>query len=226
MPDPRVRKAVDASLAWYDALCTLHGVRCGIEDDTWVAYDPPPPLHSTAKTVEPGTAPDRALAAVASSEQGGVADSFGELELRGAGLDLLFEAQWIHRPATDPLTRHLPSGWSVVRTSEALARWTARPDTSDVLLPGLLDRSSFRVLGRYADGRPVAGAVTHLCGGVVDLSNVWAEDGDEPDWPELVRVVSALHPGRDIVGWEHGEALDRARDAGFAAVGPQLVWAR
>jgi hypothetical protein len=29
--DARPRVAVEASLAWYDALCALHGVRCGIE---------------------------------------------------------------------------------------------------------------------------------------------------------------------------------------------------
>jgi hypothetical protein len=60
--DPRLRVAVDASLAWYEALCALHGVRCGIEDDTWVAYDPPPPLHSVAKTIEPSAGPDRVCA--------------------------------------------------------------------------------------------------------------------------------------------------------------------
>lgn len=221
--DHRLRAAVDASLTWYDALCALHGVRCGIEEDTWVAYDPPPPLHSVAKTVEPGTPRDRALAALAPLEHGSIADSFGDLDLPGRGLELLFEAQWVHRPAADPGVR-LPEGWSVVRTPAALAAWNARHDTADVLLPGLLDRSSFRVLGRYVEGVPVAGAVTHLCAGVVDLSNVWAVDGSGPDWPELVRAVSALHPGRDLVGWEEGDALDRAREAGFTAVGPQLVW--
>ena len=78
--DPRLRVAVDASLAWYEALCALHGVRCGIEDDTWVAYDPPPPLHSVAKTIEPSAGPDRALAAVDAHGHGAVADSFGAFD--------------------------------------------------------------------------------------------------------------------------------------------------
>lgn len=199
-------------------------MRCGIEDDTWVAYDPPPPLHSVAKTAEPGALPDRAFAASAALERGSIADSFGDLDLADHGMELLFEAQWVHRPAVEVGARPLPEGWSVVRSPAALAEWTARHDTAEVLLPGLLARSSFRVLGRYVGGEPVAGAVTHLGTGAVELSNVWAVDGSGPDWPELVRAVSALHPGRDLVGWEEGDALDRARGAGFEAVGPQRVW--
>jgi hypothetical protein len=217
--DPRLRAAVDASLGWYDALCALHGVRCGLTDGTWFALDPPPPLHSSVKTVEPGVSAEQALAAV--RVRGSVADSFGTLDLAAAGFALLFEAQWIHRRAQQG---PVPPHWSVVRDEDALARWTARHDTAAVLLPGLLDRSSFTVLVRTVDG-PVAGAVVRL-GGVSEVSNVWASPVHELDWEELVRVVSELHPGRDLVGYERGADLDRARAAGFTPVGPQRVWAR
>jgi hypothetical protein len=77
---PALRAAVDASLAWYDALCALHQMPCGIRDDGWCAYTPPPPLHSTAKTVEPTARPDRALVAIV--DAGSIADSFGSFDLR------------------------------------------------------------------------------------------------------------------------------------------------
>ena len=70
----------------------------------------------------------------------------------------------------------------------------------------------------------MAGAVLHACAAVVDLSNVWTAPGWEPNWPELVRAAHAIHPGLAIVGYERGDALLHARTAGFADIGPQLVW--
>jgi hypothetical protein len=220
---PALRAAVDASLSWYDALCALHSVPCGIEDDVWRAYTPPPPLHSAAKTVEPAAHPDRVLAAV--TEDGGIADSFGELDLSGEGFRLLFEAQWIHRPAPPAGPRRLPAGWAIVRSPAELEAWTSRHDTQAVLLPALLQRSAFRVIGRRHDGGYGAGAVLHLCSGVVDISNVWASAGS-PDWAELVSAAAALFPGRALVGYEDGPDLERAVAAGFATLGPQRVWIR
>jgi len=224
--DPRLRSAVDESLAWYDALCALHGARCGIEDDTWVAYDRPPPLHSAAKTVEPTTQPDRALTALDRFGQGSIADSFGRLDLTGAGLEVLFEARWIHREPPESPSRRLPDGWSVVRTPALLASWTVLHDTTDVLIDGLLDRSGFRVLARQVDGRLVGGFVTHLCGGVVSVSNAWSDPAYPLDWSAMVVAAAALHPGRALVGYEQGDDLRGALEAGFRDVGPQVVWVR
>lgn len=222
-----LRAAVDASLSWYDALCALHRVPCGIDEDVWCAYAPPPPLHSAAKTVEPTARPDRALAAV--GEEGSIADSFGAFDLSSEGYRLLFEAQWIHRPAPDVTSRRLPAGWVGIRTAPELRAWTSRHDTEAVLLPTLLQRSSFRIIGRAVDGDPEggydAGAVLHLCGGVVDVSNVWTVT-EGLDWDELVRAAAATFPERALVGYEYGPDLERASAAGFATVGPQRVWVR
>jgi hypothetical protein len=220
---PALRAAVDASLSWYDALCALHGVPCGIEDDVWCAYSPPPPLHSTAKTVEPGARPDRALAAIAG--KGSIADSFGAFDLTGEGYRLLFEAQWIHRPASSVDSRHLPDGWSTLGTEPELRAWTSRHDTEAVLLPALLQRSAFRVIGKRHDDGYGAGAVLHLCTGVVDISNVWSASGGV-DWTALVGAATALFPGRALVGYANGAALEDASAAGFASLGPQRVWIR
>jgi hypothetical protein len=219
---PALRAAVDASLSWYDALCALHGVPCGIEDDVWCAYAAPPPLHSTAKTVEPTARPARALAAV--RNEGSIADSFGAFDLSSEGYRLLFEAQWIHRPAPAVESRRLPSGWVGVRTETELGAWTSRHDTH-ALLPALLQRSAFRVLGRSHDDGYDAGAVLHLGTGVVDVSNVWSTSPDL-DWTEIVRAAAALFPGRALVGYERGADLEHASAAGFTALGPQRVWVR
>jgi hypothetical protein len=41
-----------------------------------------------------------------------------------------------------------------------------------------------------------------------------------------VRAAAALRPGLPIVGYERGEDLAEARQAGFTALGPLRVWAR
>lgn len=223
--DPRLRAAVDESVCWYDELFALHSVGCGISDGLWASHGPPPPLHSAAKSVEPSVRSAAALRAVAAYEHCSIADSFGALDL-GDEMDLLFEARWLHRPPLDAALTPLPAGWETVTTGADLAVWTAIHGTSDVLLPGLLRRSSFQFLGHRSNGELTAGGVTHLGAGVVGLSNVWAAPGHEVDWGELVRVVHALHPGRAVVGYEQGEDLAHALAAGFNAVGPQLVWVR
>ncbi|MGD9957866.1 hypothetical protein [Nocardioides sp.] len=224
--DPRLRAAVDESVCWYDELFALHGVGCGIVNGLWTGHGTPPPLHSAAKTVEPSVPAGAALAAVEAHEHCSVADSFGDLDADGAmssELDLMFEARWLHHPPLDR-TRALPTGWAPVTTATALAQWTARHDTTDVLLPGLLERSAFGFLCLQHDGEVVAGAVTHLCAGVVSVSNVWG--GPQLDWAELLRVVADRWPDRAIVGYERGSELSQALEAGFSDVGPQLVWMR
>jgi hypothetical protein len=220
---PSLRVAVDASLSWYDALCGVHGVPCGIEDDVWRAYAPPPPLHSIAKTVEPTALPDRALAAVAG--EGSIADSFGSFDLTGEGYRLLFEAQWMHQSAPTVGRRRLPIGWSSVSTETELQAWTSRHDTQAVLLPALLKRSAFRVIGKGDQAGYEAGAVLHLCTGVVEISNVWSISKGV-DWIDLVVAASALFPGRALVGYQRGADLASALEAGFTALGPQRVWIR
>lgn len=219
--DSRLRVAIDSSLAWYDALCALHGVACRIEDGLWSVDGTPPPLHSAVKTLEPGIASERVVQLA--SSRGGVADSFGDLRLDDHGFELLFAARWIHRAANDQRVRELAPGWTRVTSSAGLATWTAHHDTTEVLLPELLDRASFQVLARVVGDELTAGAVLHAGTGAVSVSNVWSAHSEEV-WPELVHNATALWPGRDLVGYELGTDLEAALATGFVDVGPQLVW--
>ncbi len=150
---------------------------------------------------------------------------FGDSNFSGTGLDLLFDARWIHLDAPEPPPVS-PPRWSVVDARGGLHPWTTRHGSTAVLLPDLLHRSSFRVLAHLVDAAPTAGAVARLGTGVVEISNVRASPQDELDWSELVAAVAARFPGQALVGWAHGPALEHAEHAGFSAVGPQHVWVR
>jgi hypothetical protein len=222
--DPRLRAAVDASVSWYEELFAVHGVDHTVADGIWCALGPPPPLHSAAKSVHPGASSDRALAAAAAFEHCSIADSFASLKL--PGFELLFQARWLFHDPPASYTSRPPLGWEPVRSAAELAVWTAQHDTTGVLLPAVLTRPGFTVFGRRSTDGFQAGAVLHACSGVVSLSNVWAAPGQDAEWPSLVRLVAAVHPGLAVTGYERGDDLVQARDAGFSDVGPHLVWYR
>lgn len=220
--DPRLRAAVDASVGWYEDICTLHGTATVLRDGLWSAVGPPPPLHSGVVAVEPEVTAEQVLERVATTA-GGVKDSFARLDLGAHGWSSLFSASWLHRPPARA-SRGLPPGWAVVRTPPRLAAWTAGHDTTDVLLPGLLRSGHLVVLEQQVDGRAVGGAVARLGSGTVDVSNVHAAPGHDLDWAELAAVVAHLFPDRPLVGYERGNALASALAAGFEVTGELQVW--
>lgn len=224
--DRRLRAAIDASIGWYEDLCAAHGIGSAIDAGLWVSRSAPPPLHSDAVLLQPTVTERDVLEAIAGRVHAGVKDSFATLDLTGGGMQELFSATWIHREATDdPPNSDSATLWRQVTTPEELAEWTDRHDTSDVLLPRLLDRAHVSILARYEGDRRVAGAVARLGTGVVDISNVHGVDADV-DWSEVAQAVAQQFPGRAMVGYERGDDLVAARAAGFDAVGELRVWTR
>ncbi|GLY19891.1 hypothetical protein Kisp01_69050 [Kineosporia sp. NBRC 101677] len=225
--DPRLRTAIDASISWYEDLCALHGVGSVISQGVWSSLSAPPPLHSDAVALEPEVTAELIEERLKGRMNAGVKDSFAALDLSSAGMRILFSATWIYRrPAPVRSTDPGPSPWTRVRTDEQLAEWTALHDTTEVLLPGLLQRGAFAVLARRVDGRIVAGAVARLGSGAVDVSNTYAVEGHVLDWAELADAVAALFPDRPMVGYERGAPLRAALAGGFEAVGDLRVWVR
>jgi hypothetical protein len=227
--DPRLRAAVDTSLAWYEDVFALHGIQTRHEAGLWWALGPPPPWHSGVKTTEPGVEVARVLAV---HRHGAVADSFGDLDLRPHGFEVLVDATWVHHP---PLRLSLDESsdrthaWSVVREPGLLAEWNRAHDYAAVLLPAVLDRPAFSVLARRSGGALVGGAVLHRPAGsaqVVGLSNTWTEERDVVDHADLLAVIRALDPGAGVTAYAWAAELDAMVGAGYAALGPQRVWLR
>lgn len=153
----------------------------------------------------------------------------GYPDVTEAGFQVLFEAQWIHRPASAPALAPDLS-WDVAGDPDMLRAWALawddRGGNAELFRPELLDDpATFVLAGQSADGRVVAGAVASPSDQVVGISNVFALDGG-PDaaCPVVLDAVNRLFPTLPVVGYEQGEDLAAAVRHGFEPVGPLRVW--
>ncbi|WP_314246301.1 hypothetical protein [Streptomyces sp. DSM 40907] len=224
------RRAALNNAAWCDAVCRAHGLVPRYEgEQVWFSARRTPPMYPDAVTLEPAVPAGSVLRGVDTASPGcSVKDSFADLDLTGAGFEVLFEAQWIHRPAGMPLPEAEGEAagleWSEVSGAAELAAWEAAFEGGEsaegdgLFRPALLGGGIVFLAGR-AGGRIVAGAVVSTGGGVAGVSNLFGAA-----WPGVLAAVRGRWPELDVVGYEHGEDLEAAVRGGFAPIGPLRVW--
>lgn len=224
--------AVLNNAAWCDAVCRAHGLPGVSTADAWTSPRRTPPLYPDAVTLTPDGVSAAALVAAIDTGSPGcsVKDSFASLDLGPEGFEVLFEAQWIHRPAGPaPLPAGPSPQWSEVAGADGLAEWEAawsgEGKASGLFRPELLTGEAVFLAGRTG-GRIVAGAVANRSGSVVGVSNLFAHQDTAvaATWAGTLAAVAARWPGLPVVGYESGDDLDAALRAGFTALGPLRVW--
>ncbi|MFI1281872.1 hypothetical protein ACH4U5_14160 [Streptomyces sp. NPDC020858] len=219
---------------WCDAVVRGHGPAGAFAPDHWASARRTPPLYPDAVTLAPGAAAASLVAGIDTEAPGcSVKDSFADLDLAGHGFEVLFEAEWIHRPAGAPVPE-AASGpeWSQVATARELEAWEAAwsgSESTGLFRPALLGED-IAFLAARSGGRIVAGAVASTGGGVVGLSNLFAPDDADEDvavdavWAGALAAIAARRPDLPVVGYEHGEDLDAAVRAGFTPIGSLRIW--
>ncbi len=69
--------------------------------------------------------------------------------------------------------------------------------------------------------------IANATGRVVGVSNVFSEGpGEDVIWRDLQAVVAQAFPGRELVGYEHGDPLAHALASGFSPIRPLRIWWR
>ncbi|WUC17365.1 hypothetical protein OG256_46445 [Streptomyces sp. NBC_00564] len=226
-----VRAAARNNAEWCAAMCRSHGVAGEFGLQAWAAPVRTPLYYPDAVTLAPNSDPLALAARIdASSPGASVKDSFADLDLTGIGFQVLFEAQWMHRPPGAPaITSDL--AWSVAGTPDTLHAWACAWDDGDgnagLFRPELLkDPATFVLAGHSPDGRVVAGAVASRSDQVVGISNVFALHSGGPGaaWPVVLDAVHRLFPNLPVVDYEHGEDLEVAKCHGFEPIGPLRIW--
>ncbi|WP_405487264.1 hypothetical protein [Streptomyces sp. NBC_00096] len=206
--------------------------------EVWSSPRPTPLYYPDAVTLTRDTDTAALLAGIdTGSPRASVKDSFAALDLAPAGFEVLFGAQWIHRPAGAPGAAPALQ-WSRVTGSAELEAWETAWDgeeSTGLFHPGLLsgdtgdsghDGDIAFFAGRDAEGRIRAGAAANRTGQVVGISNVFSAEGtpDDEAWAGALTGIAGIWPGLAVVGYESGDDLDTALRHGFTAIGPLRVW--
>ena len=97
--------AVINNARWCDAVCRAQGLPTRFSDRVWVALRRLADFYPDAVTLSPSASPDEVLRDIDTSPGCSVKDSFASLDLSSYGFEVLFDAEWIHRPAAPPTER-------------------------------------------------------------------------------------------------------------------------
>ena len=173
-----------------------------------------PRFYPNAVTTVPGEAAvaeqRKAIAILGSSNLPGrwaVKDSFNQLELGRAGFDVLLEASWI-RNAMPVESTNSDIVWSRVAK-------------------GPVEGPDFAMFEGRRGFLLVAGGMLYRAEGVVGLTNVVAHAADAVAvWRSLALLAAKTFPRTPLVGYESGDELGAALDAGFEAGDPLTVWVK
>jgi len=224
--------AVANNASWCDAVCRSHGYPGTFGPRVWSS-----PLHRLryyphAISLRPEVTEAEVLADAAPSQPFAVKDSFARLDLAPAGLRLLVEANWIGRAGDGPGEAPDDDGlsWRAVTSPGELSDWeTAWADGDDgdgpVFRPELLSDPRCAVLACRKGDEIVAGAIGYTADGAVGISNLFSAGLPlDRTWVGARAAMTRLHPDLPLVGWEAGEDLAAAQQAGFRVLGALRVW--
>lgn len=141
-----------------------------------------------------------------------VKDSFNTLDLARRGFDVLLEASWIRNA--------MPVGGP-----SADITWQRETGSKSASLP--FDDPNFAFFAGRRGFQVVAGGMLYRSNGVVGLTNVVADAADAVSvWRSLSLLSAQTFPRLPLVGYESGNELAAALDAGFEIGDPLKVWVR
>ena len=213
--------------AWCDLVCRAAGLPTTAGADLWWTSRRSPDGYPDAVTLRPGVRADEVLAGIDDSPGASVKDSFADLDLAPHGWSVLFEAQWLVRPAALPTAADLP--WRAVDRG-TLPLWLDAHGSA-ALMPGVLDDPAVRLLLAADDGGTIAVAALNRSGAgagtVVGVSNVRVLRGEpERVWSEMGLIARRELGAHPLVGYEAGADLVAPLAVGFQPAGPLRVWIR
>ena len=236
--DARLEDAIIDNARWCHLVCSMHGIIGRFDQDAWVSPRRTPPMYPDAVTLTGEVSTEALLSRIDRTAGCSIKDSFSTLDLTSAGFGVLFDAQWLWRPAA----RSTAAGalrWERVELPDDLRGWSLEHGAGSTFGPALLAEPSVTFLaGSDHGGRLVAGAVATDSGEAIGISNVFAVDagGSRDDGNEAARLTFAdafagatvaiveRFPGRPIVGYLSTVDLETARAVGFETIGPLRIW--
>jgi hypothetical protein len=226
--DKWIRAAARNNAEWCAAMSRAHGVRSRFGEQAWTAPSRTPIFYPDAVTLVPGADCASIVSAIDAGPDASVKDSFADLDLAPAGFEVLFDGQWLCRPADAPVAAREFS-WARVSDPDTLRTWATAWDGGNgfqqLFRPELLDDPTTFVLAGRAGEAIVGGAVATRSDEVVGISNLFAVGGDGAGmWPLVLEAVGALFADLPVVTYDRDEDVAGAIRHGFRPLGPLRVW--
>lgn len=223
MNDP-ITLAARNNARWCDAVYRSHGLRTTYGPRVWAVSGRSPDGYPDAVTLDRRVSAAQVLSKVDAGPGCSVKDSFATVDLAACGLEILFAAQWILRPASsDTFGQELC--WRTVFRPADLSKWAAAHGMTDAFRAALLAERDVKILAAWDGTELVGGAVLNRSGPVVGVSNLFCRGADpRAVWQDVVRAAARLFPGLPLVGYESGDDLKHAMTTGFAPIGRLRVW--
>lgn len=210
-------------------MCFAHGTVGRFLVHTWVNAEPVPRFYPNVVTLTTGgTDIDeqrqtvRILLKSNLPGRWAVKDSFRTLDIARLGFDVLFEANWIRLSE-----EKAGAGWSGSRAAVSGLSWERAKPGGDAFPASLFSDENFAMFSGRRDGAVVAGGTLYRSDGVVGISNVSADADEAPAvWRDLAMLAASTFPQLPLVGYESGDELKAARQAGFELGDPLRIWVK
>jgi hypothetical protein len=97
--DPLVAAAARNNAEWCDLVCRSRRLPAAFRSDVWQVERRSPPFYPDAVTLAPHVSAETVMEGIDTSAGCSIKDSFTTLDLSAYGFEILFDAEWIHRPA-------------------------------------------------------------------------------------------------------------------------------
>ena len=230
--DARARLGAANNADFYEAVFRAHGLSYQREAALLLTWESPPPYYSNLTTLDPN-ATRRQYRAIAGLKAGhrpfSLKDGFCRLDLSAHGFSVLFEASWVWA-APDAFDRGFPPRWERIETPGMLAEWEAAwsrlgsPSPRRVFPEALLADPEFIFFGRRTGSDLDAGCIVNRSAACTGLSNVFAARLNDTLFRDAARLAAQVVPGRPVVGYDRGAALDAMTRCGFEPVGQLRIW--
>jgi hypothetical protein len=160
----------------------------------------------------------------------GIKDSYANLDLSAHGFRCAMEGRWIGLDNERGAVRQLPPAVSVLwpETRHGVEAWIQASGFCAIdIARYFASPRAVRTVAFLAvlQGQSVrAGAIVSATQWSAGISNVFSLDPNLPVWPLITTAIRHRFGDALLVGWESGDALDAARDAGFESLHPMRVW--
>lgn len=224
--DERAVIAAKNNADLYEAVFSSQGVQFERLPFAFVGKDRPPPYYSNLTVLSASQADDILLQikVLAAKFEGrvGLKDSFCQLDIEENGFRVLFGASWIWRESQGNAPS---SNWQRVENNADLLLWeeawkkSGSPTEHRMFRPEILERPDVCFLGNKVGSEFEAGCIATASTDCIGLSNVFSRLHSKELFAHATAAIESIGHNKPIVGYESGEDLVDALDAGFETVG-------